>query len=176
MTVTGRGSRRRVRSGTEVGRGRDFARPRAYFGSVPRIPRCHLPDGLFHVTARSIPELPFFRDDVDRRFLLTLLSRVPRRFGPRVHAYCLMGTHYHAVVEGATERLSPAVQWFQGHYAREFNARHGRRGALFAERFSSWVVHDEDHSVPRSPTSQRTRFAPVSWIGPSIGRGPPSDP
>ena len=56
-----------------------------------------------------------------------------------------MGTHYHAVVDGPVERLSPALQWLQGHYAREHNARHGRRGALFAERYSSWVIHDEEH-------------------------------
>jgi REP element-mobilizing transposase RayT len=56
-----------------------------------------------------------------------------------------MTTHYHAVVDGPVERLSPAVQWFQSHYAREHNARFGRKGALFRSRFSSWVIHDEEH-------------------------------
>jgi putative transposase len=112
---------------------------------VARVRRRELPDGYFHLTARSVAESHLFRDVSDRAMFVSLLTRAPSRFGVTLHAYCLMGTHYHAVVEGATERLSPAVQWFQGHYAREFNARHGRRGALFAERFSSWVVHDEDH-------------------------------
>jgi putative transposase len=112
---------------------------------VPRILRTDLPDGYFHLTARAVHATPLFRDDEDRHAFLVLLKRAVRRWNLGLHAYCLMGTHYHAVVDGPVERLSSALQWLQGHYAREHNARHGRRGALFAERYSSWVIHDEEH-------------------------------
>src|SRR5215210_1644782 len=107
--------------------------------------RSDLPDGYFHLTARAVHETPLFRDDLDRHDFLVLLKRAVRRWNLGLHAYCLMGTHYHAVIDGPVERLSPALQWLQSHYAREHNARHGRRGALFAERFSSWVIHDDEH-------------------------------
>jgi putative transposase len=112
---------------------------------MARILRSQLPDGYFHVTARSVDETELFLDAEDRRLFLALLRHAAGKFDVVVHVYCLMGTHYHAVVDAATARLSRAAQWFQGHYAREHNARHRRRGALFGERFSSWVVHDEDH-------------------------------
>ena len=112
---------------------------------MPRILRSELPDGYFHLTARAVDWSWLFCDSEDYRAFTALLMQGVRRWTLGLHVYCLMGTHYHAVVEGPTERLSPAVQWYQSHYAREYNARHRRRGALFAERFSSWVIHDDDH-------------------------------
>ena len=112
---------------------------------MARILRSKLPAGFFHITARSVKETMLFRDDRDRLMFALLLGWAIRRFGLRLHAYCLMGTHYHAIVEGPTERVSRAVQWFQSHHAREYNARHGRRGALFAERFASWVISTDEH-------------------------------
>ena len=32
-----------------------------------------------------------------------------------------------------------------GLYAQHFNRRHGRKGHLYEERFSAWVVNDEAH-------------------------------
>jgi putative transposase len=110
-----------------------------------RVLRSSLPDGYFHVTARSVAEAPLFRDDSDRILFLIHLGRAIRRFGLRLETWCLMTTHHHAVVEGPTEQLSRAMQWLHGHYAREHNARHRRYGALFAERFSSRVIEDEQH-------------------------------
>jgi hypothetical protein len=82
------------------------------------------------VTARAIPEIPLFRDDQDRLLFVLHLGRSVRRAGLALHAYCIMGTHYHAVVEGSAEALSNTFHWLNSHYAREYNARHGRRGSL----------------------------------------------
>jgi putative transposase len=114
-------------------------------GGMARVRRRDLPDGYFQITANAVHETVLFRTDRDRRlFLLLFLAAMPR-FGLTLHAYCLMDTHYHAVLEGTTEQLSRAVQWFQSHYAREHNARHERKGALFRERFSSWVIDTQEY-------------------------------
>ena len=34
-----------------------------------------------------------------------------------LHAYCVMGTHYHAVVEGSAEALSNTFHWLNSQYA-----------------------------------------------------------
>ncbi len=141
-----------------------------YGRCVARILRSQLPDGYFHVTANSVHEAPLFLDVLDRLLFLSLFRRALVRFDLRYHVYCLMGTHYHAILEGRTEDLSRAAQWYQSHYAREHNARHGRRGALFGQRFSSWVIHDEQHfeaaveyilnnPVRRGPRPRRPQLA-----------------
>jgi putative transposase len=112
---------------------------------MARILRSQLGDGCFHLTGNAVDATALFRDPVDFRAFRALLKQAVRRWRLGLHAYCLMTTHYHALVEGPVERLSPAVQWFQSHYAREHNARFGRKGALFRARFSSWVIHDEAH-------------------------------
>jgi putative transposase len=124
----------------------DF-RPRRLhtFNRMARILRGELPDGYFHLTGNAVHATQLFRDAEDFVAFLALLKQGLRRWMLRLHAYCLMTTHYHAVVDGPVERLSPAVQWFQSHYAREHNARFDRKGALFRSRFSSWVIHDEEH-------------------------------
>jgi REP element-mobilizing transposase RayT len=54
-------------------------------------------------------------------------------------------THYHLVVEAKCEQMSHAVHRLNGLYAQGFNRRHERRGHLFENRFSSWVIRDEEH-------------------------------
>lgn len=107
--------------------------------------RAALPDGVFHVYARAIPERPLFLDDHDRRRFLVELREASRRHRLVVHASCLMTTHYHAVVEARCADLSRAMQRVHSLYALASNRRHERFGHLFAERFASRVARDEIH-------------------------------
>jgi putative transposase len=112
---------------------------------MPRLPRSHLADGFFHATARAVFGAMLFEDDLDRLDFLQLLRSTAHLFDWRCHAHCLMGTHYHLVLELSRERLSEGMRRLNGDYARRFNRRHGRRGHLFEERFSSYVLRDEKH-------------------------------
>ncbi|HEX7256254.1 MAG TPA: hypothetical protein VF236_10035 [Gaiellaceae bacterium] len=94
---------------------------------MARVLRTELPDGFFHLTARSVHETMLFGDDDDRHAFLTLLLRAVVRWRLDLHVYCLLGTHYHALVDAPTERISPALQWAQSHYAREHNAASAAR-------------------------------------------------
>jgi len=49
--------------------------------------------------ARGKARAAVFVDELDRRRFLELLGRVVERFGWVVYAYCLMGNHYHVVVQ-----------------------------------------------------------------------------
>src|SRR5437660_774441 len=111
---------------------------------MPRLPRYVLDGTFHHVTSRATGGIYLFGDDLDREALIRLLLRVIRRRRLVVHAYCLMGTHFHVVVEAPLARLSPAMHELNGRYADRFNRRHGRRGRLFADRFASFVIRDED--------------------------------
>ena len=112
---------------------------------MPRRARRELPDGLFHVTARGLCEGLLFIDDDDRRTFLWLLGEVASRYKLRCHAYCLMSTHYHLLLECRTAVLSPTMRRLNGRYARRYNDRHERFGHVFGERYTSFVIRDEDH-------------------------------
>ena len=114
--------------------------------AVPRAARKHLPaEGIYHVTARGVHGQPLFTHDVDRLEFLSLLKKASRRTAWTCHAWCLMDTHYHLVLETSVPALSSAMHSLHTAYAQRFNRRHGRRGHLFESRFSAWVIRDEEH-------------------------------
>ena len=112
---------------------------------MPRPLRSDLPDGVYHVTTRGVADTFVYRDDDDYRAFLAGFGNVVARFEWIVHAFCLMGTHYHAVVETTRERLSRGMHRLNGIYAQGFNERHGRGGHLFGDRFVSRLIGDEEY-------------------------------
>jgi putative transposase len=112
---------------------------------VPRRPRNELPSGYFHITSLGVAGSLIFVDDYDRERFVLQLKEVSKLWGWRGIAWCVMGTHYHLIVEAKREQMSHAVHRLNGLYAQSFNRRHGRRGHLFESRFSSWVIRDEEH-------------------------------
>jgi REP element-mobilizing transposase RayT len=101
---------------------------------------------VYHLTARGIQERDVFGDDVDRQDFAIRLRRAALDSRWRVHAVCLMDTHYHLVVDGSVT-IARGMQLLNGGYARAFNARHGRRGSLFEQRYTDTPMRDEDHLV-----------------------------
>jgi REP element-mobilizing transposase RayT len=96
------------------------------------------------MTARGVDDQPIFRSDLDRYHLLTLLRKTTERVGWQVLCWCLMTTHYHLLVVVSEEGLvSRGMQTVNSVYAREFNSRHRRRGALFGERFTDTLVESD---------------------------------
>jgi len=112
---------------------------------MARVLRSSLGDGVFHVTARGTGPSRIFLDDDDYDAFLRLLERVRRRQRWTLHAYCLLGTHYHLVLEARQPSLSRGMQVLNGEYARRFNERHDRSGILFGGRFRSDPIRDEEH-------------------------------
>jgi len=86
-------------------------------------------------------------DEYDRRALLNGLARASERSAWRVHAYCLMNTYLHVVVETPEPTLGSGMRRLLGGYAHEFNQRHGRYGHLFAGPFSSSLVATEAYAI-----------------------------
>jgi putative transposase len=111
---------------------------------VARLPRFLLPDGTYHAYARGVDRCRIFRDDDDRQLMLRLLGGTAERHRWRFHALCLMGTHYHFVLETTRQALSSGMHRLNGRYAEAFNARHGRTGHLFGDRFACRLVEGED--------------------------------
>jgi putative transposase len=113
---------------------------------MARIPRSALAEGrFFHLYARGVDHLTIFRDRDDRLRFLQLLATVTEREVWLCHAFCLMDTHVHLIVEAAIARVSRGMQLLLGRYARHFNDRHRRTGHLFGGRFGARLIDDEEY-------------------------------
>jgi len=70
--------------------------------------------------------------------------------GWQVHAYCLMGNHFHLVAETPQSNLVAGMQWFLSTYAARFNRRHRRFGHLFSGRYKSLKGYPPMQLIVRS--------------------------
>jgi len=71
---------------------------------------------------------------------LELLEEACGRTGWRVHAYVLMGNHYHLLIETPEANLVDGMRWLQGIYTKRFNMRHKQWGHLFQSRYKALLV------------------------------------
>ena len=124
---------------------------------------------LWHVTARGNERREVFRDDTDRREFLRLLGRTVELFGWRLHAWVLMGNHYHLLLATPEATLSRGMRQLNGDYAQHFNRRHGRDGHVFQGRFKAILVQREAHLlevaryVVRNPVRAGLAKGPADW-------------
>src|SRR3989337_2870238 len=61
--------------------------------------RIEYPGAIYHITSRGNARQPIYKDDKDRETFLELLRSVVKRYRWLCHAYCLMGNHYHLLLE-----------------------------------------------------------------------------
>jgi REP element-mobilizing transposase RayT len=149
---------------------------------MPRPLRLDYAGAWFHITARGNERQAIFIDDADRVRFMNLLAAARRRFGMICHAYCLMGNHYHLVVESADGRMSPAIQYLNGSYAAFFNRRRDRVGHLLQGRFHSSLIERDVYLlesvryVELNPCRAGLVGHPIEWEWSSFGsrftRGP----
>jgi REP element-mobilizing transposase RayT len=108
---------------------------------MARSLRIDVTHGWYHVLNRGIERRQIFPRAEANLHFPQLLGFLPSRFGVRVHAYALMGNHYHLQLETPQANLSRAMQWLNLSYGAWFNRRHQRSGPLFQGRFKA-ILHD----------------------------------
>ena len=95
---------------------------------------------VYHVMARGNQGQAIFADDEDRQMWLRTLGEACEKTGWRIHAYVMMGNHFHLLVETPEANLVAGMKWFQGAYTQRYNSRHRLFGHLFQGRYKALVV------------------------------------
>lgn len=108
-------------------------------------PRIFVPDGIYHVASRGSDRRPLFLLDSDRDEFLKRLEQTMERYQLPCLAYCLMGNHYHLIVQTPDARLSAALRELHGGYSRHFNHVHGRSAPLFLNRFLAQPIDTDSY-------------------------------
>jgi REP element-mobilizing transposase RayT len=128
--------------------------------------RIEFPGGLFHVTSRGDRREPIDLEDADRRQWLTLLGQVCDRFNWLCHAYCLMGNHFHIVVETVEGNLGAGMRQLNGVYTQWHNRAHNRVGHVFQGRFKAIIVQREAYLL------ELARYVVLNQVRAGIGLPP----
>jgi putative transposase len=102
--------------------------------------RLEFPGAVYHIMSRGDRRRDIFADDVDRRNFLDTLAKEVAQQRWCLYAYCLMGNHYHLLVETPDANLVAGMRRLNGVYTQSFNRRHGLVGHVLQGRYKSVIV------------------------------------
>lgn len=128
---------------------------------------------VYQVMARGDGGKAMFEDDKDGFAWVDLLERACTRFGWRVHAWVLMGNHFHLLVETPEANLVNGMKWMLGAFSQGWNRRKERRGHVFQGRYKSVVVNGEERDGSYFKiVADYIHLNPVrsGWVGGDTGK------
>ncbi len=98
---------------------------------------------LHHGMNRGYEGRILFADDQDKLTFLDLLEKNREQTRIRILAYCLMGNHYHLVLQNLTGRMSEFFKQLNGQYGTYYRQRYGGKGYVFQDRYKSKLIQDD---------------------------------
>jgi putative transposase len=132
--------------------------------------RLEFEGAIYHLTARGNRGEAIFLDDRDRERFLELAAESLPRYQVEVHAYVLLGNHFHLLARTQRANLSRWMHWLLVSYTAGFNRRHHKVGHLFQGRYKSLVVEEGEYLLE---LSHYLHLNPVRGL--VLGRGDPTE-
>lgn len=112
--------------------------------------RINYPGAFYHVTSRGNEQREIFKSQRDREKFLSYLESAVERYGAVVHCWCLMGNHYHLLVETPSGNLPQVMRHINGAYTTYFNVKRKRSGHLFQGRYKAFLVEADAYALELS--------------------------
>ena len=112
--------------------------------------RIQYPGAFYHITTRGNEGKEIFRSRQDRQKFLFYLESATQRYQAIIHVYCLMGNHYHLLLETPSANLSQILQHINGAYTTYFNIKRNRSGHLFQGRYKAILVEADAYATELS--------------------------
>ncbi len=110
---------------------------------MPRPSRIQYEHALYHVMNRGRGRQRIFHGVGYYEDFLTTLEESHARFDAVIHAYCLMGNHYHLLIETPRANLDRIMRHINGVYTQKYNRRRKTDGSLFRDRYKAILI-DKD--------------------------------
>ena len=99
----------------------------------------------YHVMNRGGAHRDIFLKDEHRELFLTHLHEIWEQYKVEVHAYCLMGNHYHLLLRTRNANLGKAMRHLNGLYTQRFNRMEKSDGPLFRGRYKAILVQQDPY-------------------------------
>lgn len=111
---------------------------------MARPPRFEYPGAIYHILNRGNYRSRIFEESGAKTAFQKCLFEACEYADWTLHAYCIMGNHFHLALETPEPNLSEGMRWLQSVFANRFNRFRKERGHLFQGRFKSIIVEDWD--------------------------------
>ena len=113
---------------------------------MSRLARTISESGVYHILFRGVNQQNIFEEDADFNKLRETIATVKQDLGFGIYAYCFMNNHVHIVLkEKNLGDISQIMKRILTKYARWYNTKYGRSGALIANRYKSVPVEIDEY-------------------------------
>jgi len=113
---------------------------------MSRISRSYSQSGVYHILFRGVNQQSIFEEKADYDKLKDTIMKVKEEMGIEIYAYCFMSNHVHIVLKEKKDRdISLIMKRILTKYARWYNIKYGRSGALIANRYKSVPVEIDEY-------------------------------
>ncbi len=99
---------------------------------------------IYHILNRGNYRSWIFESEGAKKSFEKTLFEACEYAGWKLHAFVVMGNHYHLALETPEPNLSEGMRWLQSVFAMRFNRFRKENGKLFQGRFKSIVIEDFD--------------------------------
>jgi putative transposase len=110
-----------------------------------------------------------YLDDADRQAFLEFLGDACARDGLVCHSYCLMGNHFHLLVETPRANIATAMHRINCLHANRFNRVHEREGHVLERPYRAWIMRggrremEAARYIARNPVRAGLCGTPELW-------------
>lgn len=114
---------------------------------MPRANRYFLPGYVWHITHRCHKREFLLKFARTRQRYLRWLYQARRRFAVEVLNYTITSNHVHIIIRnrGGENEIPAMIQLVAGRTAQEYNARKGRKGAFWEDRYHATAIETGRH-------------------------------
>jgi REP element-mobilizing transposase RayT len=114
---------------------------------MARKARIEYENAYYHVINRGNYRSWIFETAGARKSFLECLVLVCEAKNWRLHGWCLMGNHYHLLIQPPDANLVDGMRWLQSTFANRFNRFRGMNGHVFQGRYKA-ILLDTDALGP----------------------------
>ena len=104
---------------------------------MSRTKRDKEPEEIYHVFSRGNRKQNIFITEKHRHSFINYVADAKNKYKTKVLMYCLMGNHYHMVIQNSDNQMSEFMKSINQRFAHLFNALDNKPGRVFQDRFKS---------------------------------------
>lgn len=113
---------------------------------MARLAREISENGLYHIVFRGVNRQRIFEESLDYKKLSDILIELKQEMKYQIYAYCFMSNHVHILLkEKNMGDISLIMKRLLTKYARWYNIKYERSGALIANRYKSKPIEVDEY-------------------------------
>ena len=113
---------------------------------MSRLARTISETGVYHIVFRGVNKQHIFEERRDYEKMLDIIQMLKTEMNFKIYVYCFMSNHVHILLhEKNPGDISLIMKWLLTKYARWYNIKYQRSGALIANRYKSQPVEIDEY-------------------------------